>query len=145
MKMTNREYGEYVDRKTGNSPIGKNLLLSFITGGAICCVGQALADGYGALGLDKETAAAAVSVTLVFIGTFLTAVGVYDDIARFAGGGTLVPITGFANAMAAPSLEFRSEGRITGTCAKMFTVAGPVIVLGVTASVVYGLLLAMAG
>ena len=145
MKMTNSEYKKYVDAKTGNSPCFKNLLRAFIVGGIICCIGQGLSDGFGAMGLDKESAATAVSVTLVFIGVFLTDIGVYDDIARFAGGGTLVPITGFANSMAAPALEFQSEGRITGTCAKMFTIAGPVIVLGVSASVVYGIILVLIG
>ena len=107
-------------------------------GGAICCLGQAIGDGYQALGLTEEDASTAVSMTLVFLSTCFTALGLYHKLARHAGAGTLVPITGFANAVASPAIDFRAEGVVTGTAVKMFSVAGPVIVFGTTASVVYG-------
>ena len=118
---------------------------AFVVGGLICCLGQGLNVFFTNMGLGKEDASTAVSVTLVFLGSALTAIGIYDDIARFAGAGTLVPITGFSNAVASPALEFRREGIITGTCARMFVIAGPVIVCGVSASVVYGLVLLLLG
>ena len=145
MKMTKTEYNEYVKKRQSPSPLGKDLLFAFLVGGAICCVGQALRLLYEKLGLSSEDAGTAVSVTLVFTGAVLTALGIYDDIARFAGAGTLVPITGFSNAVCSPALEFRREGIITGTCSKMFVIAGPVIVCGITASVVYGLVLLLTG
>ena len=141
MKMTNEEYKRYAERRAPRSQTGGNMLRAFLYGGAICCVGQALLNLYSALGLDAETAGTACSITLVFLGAALTAAGVYDDIAKRAGAGTLVPITGFANSVAAPALEFKTEGFITGTAAKMFVIAGPVVVYGASAGVVYGLLL----
>ena len=141
MKMTNEEYKRYAERRAPRSQTGGNMLRAFLYGGAICCVGQAFLNLYTALGLDAETAGTACSITLVFLGAALTAAGVYDDIAKRAGAGTLVPITGFANSVAAPALEFKTEGFITGTAAKMFVIAGPVIVYGASAGVVYGLLL----
>lgn len=145
MKMSNQDYGEYVKKKSPNSKLLPNMLKAFLIGGLICCIGQAIMDGYSGFGLGEENAATATSVTLVFIGALLTGIGVYDQIAKFAGAGTLVPITGFANSVVAPALEFKSEGYITGTAAKMFVIAGPVIVYGVTASVVYGIILALFG
>ncbi len=141
MKMTNEEYKRYAERRAPRSQTGGNMLRAFLYGGAICCVGQAFLNLYSALGLDAETAGTACSITLVFLGAALTAAGVYDDIAKRAGAGTLVPITGFANSVAAPALEFKTEGFITGTAAKMFVIAGPVVVYGASAGVVYGLLL----
>ena len=141
MKMTNEEYKRYAERRAPRSQTGGNMLRAFLYGGAIGCVGQALLNLYTALGLDAETAGTACSITLVFLGAALTAAGVYDDIAKRAGAGTLVPITGFANSVAAPALEFKTEGFITGTAAKMFVIAGPVVVYGASAGVVYGLLL----
>ncbi|MGE4484237.1 MAG: stage V sporulation protein AC [Oscillospiraceae bacterium] len=140
MKMTNKDYGDYVKQKSPNSPMGKNLVLAFIVGGLICCIGQAITNGYAAAGLSKEDAATATSITLVFLGAFLTGLGIYDNIAKFAGAGTLVPITGFANSVVAPALEFKSEGYVTGMSAKMFIISGPVIVFGISASVLYGLI-----
>ena len=145
MKMTNGEYGKYVAEHAPGSKTGRNMLRAFVSGGAICALGQLLLIGYARLGLRQEDAATAVSVTLILLGAALTAFGVYDDLARFAGAGTLVPITGFANSVAAPALEFRTEGYITGTAAKMFLIAGPVIVYGIGASVIYGLILYFAG
>lgn len=142
--MTNEEYKKYADRHAPRSPILKNMLFAFLIGGFICCLGQLAGVLYGTVcGLDKDAAASAVSVTLVFIGALLTGLGVYDDIAKIAGAGTLVPITGFANSVVAPALEFKTEGFISGTAAKMFIIAGPVIVYGISASVVYGLLLVL--
>lgn len=143
--MTNQEYNEYVKKKSPNSPMWQNLIKAFISGGIICCVGQGIINGYGSLGLSEESAATATSITLVFIGALLTGLGVYDKLAKFSGAGTLVPITGFANSVAAPALEFKSEGIVTGMAAKMFIIAGPVIVFGVFSSVIYGIILAAVG
>ena len=141
MDMSNQEYSKYVDGKAQKSPIWKNMLWAFVIGGLICTAGQGLLDLYKHLGLSETAAAIAVSVTLVVIAALLTGLGVFDDIAKHAGAGTLVPITGFANAMVAPALEFKSEGLILGTGAKLFNVAGPVLVYGISTSVVYGLIL----
>ncbi len=144
-KLTNEAYNAYVQGKAKPSPLGKNLAWAFCVGGGICLLGQALLDGYGALGLDPGHARMAVSVTLIFVTALLTGVGVFDRFAKHAGAGTLVPITGFANAVVAPAMEFKQEGMIAGTAAKLFTVAGPVLVYGISASVVYGLVLWLAG
>jgi len=141
LKMTKEEYKKYTREKSPASPLPADLLRAFAVGGAICCVGQGLLLFYGSRGLSEKDAATAVSVTLVFLGAFFTGLGLYDDAAKFAGAGTLVPITGFANAVASPALEFKTEGFITGTAAKMFVIAGPVIVYGIGASVIYGVLL----
>ena len=138
--MTNREYDRLVKDISPRSPIGKNCLFAFVIGGLICTVGQVLINGYTALGLEKTDASTTASMTLVVISAFLTGLSLYDDIAKHAGAGTLVPITGFANSVAAPAVEFKTEGFILGVGAKMFTIAGPVIVYGVSASVVYGLI-----
>jgi stage V sporulation protein AC len=145
MKMTNEEYTKHVEDKAPKSPLLKNMLYAFATGGLICAGGQGLTALYEALGLEKSLVKSAVPVTLVFLGVLLTALGVYDKLARYAGAGTLVPITGFANAVASPAMEFKSEGLVLGLSARMFIVAGPVIVLGVAASVVYGLVLYLFG
>ena len=121
------------------------MLRAFLVGGAICLAGQALIDIFMALGIDQETACTGGSVSLVFLGALLTGLGVYDDMAKFAGAGTLVPITGFANSVVAPALEFKTEGFVLGTAAKMFIISGPVIVYGISASVVYGLLYVLFG
>ena len=138
--MTNEEYSKLIKDISPPSPIVKNCTWAFLVGGAICCLGQLIKTGYQALGLDEESAGTAVSMTLVLLSALLTGLSVYDDIAKHAGAGTLVPITGFANAVAAPAIEFKTEGFILGLGAKMFTIAGPVIVYGVSASVVYGLI-----
>ena len=136
--MTDKEYQKLVDQVSPNSPIGKDCFHAFWIGGLICVLGQLLINGYSALGLDKTQASTAASMTLVALSALLTGLSIYDDIAKHAGAGTLVPITGFANAVAAPAVEFKTEGFILGVGAKMFTIAGPVIVYGVSASVVYG-------
>lgn len=140
-KLSNADYNAYVKGKAKPSPLGKNLVWAFLVGGGICTVGQALLDGYTSLGLDPGHARMAVSVTLIFVTALLTGVGVFDRFAKHAGAGTLVPITGFANAVVAPAMEFKQEGMIAGTAAKLFTVAGPVLVYGISASVVYGVVL----
>lgn len=141
MDMTPKEYQAYVEQKAPKSPIVKDTLLAFLTGGAICAAGQLILNGYAGLGLDKTDAGTATSVTLVFLSALLTGLGLYTRLARFAGAGTLVPITGFANAVVSPALDFKSEGFVTGAAVKMFTIAGPVIVFGTAASVAYGVLL----
>ena len=145
MKMTPREYQDYVKAKAPKSPLLRDMLLAFLVGGAICVLGQALGNGYQRLGLAKTEAGTAVSVTLVGLSALLTGLNLYHRLARFAGAGTLVPITGFANAVAAPAIDFRSEGLVTGTAVKMFSIAGPVIVFGTLASVVYGVALMLTG
>ena len=138
--MTEKEYGKLVKDMGPRSPIGKDCLKAFLIGGLICCIGQLIMNGYLALGLNKADAGTATSMTLVTLSALLTGLSLYDDIAKHGGAGTLVPITGFANAVAAPAVEFKTEGFILGVGAKMFTIAGPVIVYGVSASVVYGLI-----
>lgn len=138
--MTDKEYGKLVSSAGPKSPIGKDCAYAFVVGGLICVIGQLLINGYTALGLEKQDAATAASMTLVALSALLTGLSLYDDIAKRAGAGTLVPITGFANAIAAPAVEFKTEGRILGTAAKMFTIAGPVIVYGIAAGVVYGVI-----
>lgn len=140
MKMTREEYAKLVQKKSPNSPCGKDLLHAFWIGGLICTVGQLVLNGWTWLGLSQEDAGTATSVSMVFLGAVLTALSVYDDIAKHAGAGTLVPITGFSNAVVSPAMEFRTEGFVLGVGAKMFTIAGPVIVYGVLSSVVYGLI-----
>ena len=141
MDMTNEEYNRYVMSKAKPSPIVKDCLWAFSVGGLICTAGQALSRLYQNWGVSKEDAGTWVSVTLVFLASLLTGLGVFDDIAKRAGAGTLVPITGFSNAMVSPALEFKSEGFITGTAVKLFTIAGPVLVYGISASVLYGIIL----
>ncbi len=138
--MTEKEYGKLIKNMAPKSPIKKDCLNAFWIGGLICCIGQLLLNGYTALGLDKENAGTATSMTLVAMSALLTGLSLYDNIAKHAGAGTLVPITGFANSVAAPAVEFKTEGFVLGVGAKMFTIAGPVIVYGVSASVVYGLI-----
>ncbi len=138
--MTEKQYDLLVKDMSPKSPMGKDCLGAFLIGGTICLIGQLLMSGYQALGLEKADASTAVSMTLVALSALLTGLSLYDDIAKHAGAGTLVPITGFANAIAAPAVEFQTEGLILGTAAKMFTIAGPVIVYGLSASVVYGII-----
>ena len=145
MDMSPKQYQEYLKSINPKSPLWKNVALAFLVGGAICCLGQALSDWYRFLGLQLEDAATATSVSLVFLSALFTGLGLYHKLARHAGAGTLVPITGFANAVASPAIDFRAEGVVTGTAVKMFTVAGPVIVFGTAASAVYGLVLWLLG
>lgn len=139
--MTNQEYEKYVSAKAKPSPMAKDLVWAFCVGGAICAIGQAFLNFYQRAGLDKTAAGTATSVTLILAAAVCTGLGVFDDLAKHAGAGTLVPITGFANSMVSPALEFKSEGLITGTAAKLFVIAGPVLTYGISASVIYGIIL----
>jgi stage V sporulation protein AC len=141
MEISKQEYQKFVQDRAESSPIVKDCLLAFAIGGGICVVGQAIMDGWTAMGLDKTDAGTATSICLVFLAVLLTGLNLYNKLARYGGAGTLVPITGFANAVASPAIDFKSEGLVTGMAAKMFTVAGPVIVFGVAASVIYGVVL----
>lgn len=136
-----KEYDSIVKKNSPKSKCFVNSIKAFLIGGAICVAGQGLLDLYKALGIEEKTSKTLMSVTLVFLGILLTAIGVYDKIAKHAGAGTLVPITGFANAVSSPAIEFKSEGYVAGLGAKLFIIAGPVIVYGVSASVIYGAVL----
>lgn len=138
--MTERQYSRLVDELSPKSPVLKDCFNAFWIGGLICVIGQLFMDWYQSMGLAERQASAAASMSLVALSALLTGLSVYDDIAKVAGAGTLVPITGFANSVSAPAVEFKTEGYITGLGVKMFTIAGPVIVYGVTASVVYGVI-----
>ena len=138
MERTKREYLDYVNSIGPKSPMLKNVLLAFLVGGSICTLGQLIFNGFSALGLDQTDAGMLTSCSLVLLSVLATGLSLYDDLAKRAGAGTLVPITGFANAVAAPAIEFRTEGMVLGTAVKMFSIAGPVIVYGLSASVVYG-------
>lgn len=138
--MEKKEYKKYVEKRASKSPILKNCIFAFITGGIICVIGELLKNLYMNLGMDKLDASSLVSVTLIFIAILLTGIGVFDDIARFAGAGTLVPITGFANAVASPAIDTKSEGFIFGVGAKIFTIAGPVILFGTLSGAIYGVI-----
>ena len=136
--MTEKEYGKMVDRMAPKSPILKNCLKAFVVGGLICLLGQVIMELYQIWGVSKENSATGASMTLVALSALFTGLSLYDNLAKHAGAGTLVPITGFANAVSSAAIEFKTEGFILGVGAKMFTIAGPVIVYGVSASVVYG-------
>ena len=140
LRIDEARYAEMVRELSPPSPLVRDMVKAFLVGGTICVLGQLILDGYQALGLDQEAAGTAEAITMVFLGALLTGLGVYDKLARHAGAGTLVPITGFANAVASPAMEFRREGLVSGMAAKMFTIAGPVLVFGVGSSVVYGLI-----
>ena len=141
MDMTPKEYQAYVKEKAPSSPIVRDCLRAFLVGGLICALGQAIQNGWLAAGLTKDDAGAATACSLVLLSAVLTGLNVYSNIGRFGGAGSLIPITGFANAVVSPAIDFKAEGLITGMAAKMFTVAGPVIVFGSLASVVYGVVL----
>ena len=145
MNMSNKDYDKFVQERAEKSPIVKNCLFAFFIGGGICVLGQAIMDWFLSLGLEKTDAGTAVSVSLVALSALLTGLNLYNKLGRYGGAGTLVPITGFANAVVSPAIDFKTEGFVTGMAAKMFTVAGPVIVFGVTASVIYGVILMIFG
>ena len=137
---TKKEYQEYVNKKSPNSPILKNCFRSFIVGGFICTIGQFIMEFCKFKGLDNEIAATITSISLIFLSAFLTSLNLFNRIGKFAGAGSLVPITGFANSIVSPAIEYKSEGYIMGVGAKMFTVAGPVLVYGISTSVIIGIL-----
>lgn len=140
MRMSNEEYNQYVQTLAPKSPLFKDVFFAFLIGGAICTLAQFIQNGYGKLGLNQELAGTATSVSMIFLGALLTGLSVFDDIAKVAGAGTLVPITGFANSIVASAMEFKSEGYILGMSGKMFTIAGPVLVFGISSSVVVGII-----
>ena len=140
MDMTPQEYQTYVQKTAPKSPIVKDTALAFVIGGLICVLGQLIQNFWSSQGLDTQDAGTATSCTLVFLSALLTGLNLYNKLARFAGAGTLVPITGFANSVVSPAIDFKSEGFVTGMAAKMFQIAGPVIVFGVSASAIYGLI-----
>ncbi len=141
MKQTKKQYQEYVNKISPKSPILKNILFAFLVGGAISMLGQFFMDFYANnLSMSKELSRTTASITLIFLSALLTGLGLYPKLAKFAGAGTLVPITGFANAVASAAIEFRREGYVLGLAAKMFTIAGPVLVYGISSSIFLGLL-----
>ena len=141
MKYSQQEYQDYLNQKSPNSKLGKNMIWAFIIGGLICVIGQAFFDWYSkALKLGEEDARTAVSITMIFLGALFTGLNLYQKLAKHAGAGTLVPITGFANAIVSPAMEFKREGLVLGLAAKMFVIAGPVLVYGITASVAVGII-----
>ena len=140
MNMDANAYKKFAKAHAPKSPVLKDCLRAFLVGGAICAFAEAIFHGYLALGMTEENVKTLVPVTLIFLASLLTGLGVFDDIAKFAGAGTLVPITGFANAVASPAIDDKSEGLVLGVGAQMFTIAGPVIVYGVLTSVIYGAL-----
>ena len=137
--MKKKEYKTYVDKMTPNSPIVKDVVFAFLIGGAICTIGQFFFNMYESFGIKEDCVAMLTSSTMVFLGALFTGFGLYDNLAKYAGAGTIVPITGFANAVASPANEFKSEGYILGLAVKMFSVAGPVIVYGIASGFVAGI------
>lgn len=137
---TKKDYQKYVDEKTPNSPIWLNIIKAFFVGGLICLIGQFISDFWSSRGLDQEATSSATSITLIFLGIFLTAINVYNKIGKFAGAGSIVPITGFANSISSPAIEFKSEGLVLGVGAKLFQIAGPVLVYGISTSMAIGLI-----
>ncbi len=140
MSISNSDYSKMTDKASPNSPVVQNCIRAFLFGGGICLFAQVLNTLYEKIGLNADEVKLATPSTVIIITAILTGIGVFDKIARYAGAGTIVPITGFANSIAAPAVEFQTEGLILGTCAKMFTIAGPVLVFGTAASAIYGLI-----
>ena len=138
--MNEKEYGEYVEKRAKKSPILKNCIFAFIFGGGICTLGQGFFHLYTFLGLKETDARTVVCITLIFLASLLTGLGVFDNIARIAGAGTLVPITGFSNAVTSQAIDTKSEGFVLGVGAKIFTIAGPVILYGTATGVIYGII-----
>lgn len=145
MSPTAKEYNEMSKKASPPSPFFRNLICAFLIGGLICTIGQGLLDLYKMAGLEEITAASTTSITLIFLSALLTGLNVYDNIAKYGGAGTLVPITGFANAMVSPALEYKTEGYVMGIGTKLFSIAGPVIVYGTSASILYGIILYLVG
>lgn len=138
--FTKDEYSEYVKRVSPNSKLFTNIIKAFVVGGIICVIGQIIINILKARGLDKDVVSSITSIIMVFLGAFLTALNVYDEIGRFAGAGSIVPITGFANSVVSPAMEFKTEGYIMGMGARMFVIAGPVIVFGICSSIIVGII-----
>ena len=145
MDLDKQRYQKLLEEKSPPSPLWRDCLLAFLIGGAICATGEGVSHFWQARGLDTTDTAAATAITMVFFGALLTCLHLYEKIAKHAGAGTIVPITGFANAIVSPAMEFKSEGLVLGLGAKLFAVAGPVLVYGISASVIYGLILYLMG
>ena len=143
--MTIKEYKKFSDKRIPPSDWGIKLIKAFVSGGIICIIGQGISDFISSYGFQKDAVSSFTSIILIFLGGFLTALDIYDSIAKFAGAGTIVPITGFANAVVSPAIEFKSEGMVLGMSAKMFVIAGPVLVYGITTSIICGLFLLIFG
>lgn len=139
MNMNKSDYKKYADSKSKKSPVFANIIKAFLIGGFICVIGQALTELYKTLGYDKELSGTLASISLIFCSALLTSLNIYDKIAKIAGAGTLVPITGFANSVVSPAIEFKDEGYVTGVAANIFKIAGPVITYGIIASVLSGI------
>lgn len=145
MKLDQQQYQQLLKDKSPKSPLWKDCLKAFVIGGLICTVGEGVRQFWQSRGLETEDTAAATAITMVFLGAFFTCLHLYEKLAKHAGAGTIVPITGFANAIVSPAMEFKSEGLVLGLGAKLFAIAGPVLVYGISASVIYGLILLMTG
>lgn len=145
MDLTPQEYEQMVQKQSKPSPLLRDMLWAFVIGGIICTIGQAILEFWKSTGLNEQDSATATSITLIGLAALLTGLHLYEKIAKHAGAGTLVPITGFSNSVASPALEFKAEGLILGTAAKMFIIAGPVLVYGISASIVYGVILVFLG
>lgn len=137
-----KTYQQYVKKNAPKSPMLRTLVSAFIVGGIICCIGEGFGDMYRAIlpGIDEKTVAIYESCTMIFLGSLFTALGIYDKLGQFAGGGSIIPITGFANSVVSPAIEYNREGVFFGVCAKMFVIAGPIIVFGVVSSALVGLI-----
>lgn len=138
--MTKDEYRKYVDKKSPNSKLIRNIIRAFVVGGLICVVGQFFSNAYTRMGANKDTAASLTSMTMIFLGIAFTAANIYDELGRFAGAGSIVPITGFANSIVSPAMEYKSEGYVMGIGARMFLIAGPVLVYGISSSIIIGII-----
>ena len=138
--MSKEEYKKYVDKKSPDSKLFLNISRAFLVGGLICTLGQFFMNSFKAMGLDKDITASLTSVVMIFLGVLFTALNIYDDLGRFAGAGSIVPITGFANSIASPAMEYKSEGFVMGIGTRMFLVAGPVLVFGVSTSILVGII-----
>ena len=136
---TNKTYQNYVDKKSPNSPIVKNCIMAFLIGGLICSIGQVIFSYCEFKGLDETSSGTVVSIILIGLSAFLTGLNIFNKIGKIAGAGSLIPITGFANSIVAPAMEYKSEGYVMGVGAKMFTIAGPVLVYGISTSIIVGL------
>lgn len=138
--MTREEYKKYVDSKSSDSKVIRNVCRAYLVGGLICAVGQFFSNSFKQMGFDPEITSSLTSMTMVFLGVLFTGLNVYDDLGRFAGAGSIVPITGFANSIVSPAMEYKSEGYVLGIGARMFLIAGPVLVYGISASIVAGMI-----
>ena len=138
--MTREEYRKYVDSKSTDSKLLRNILRAYLVGGLICALGQFFTNSFRQMGFDADTVASLTAMTMVFLGVAFTGLNIYDDLGRFAGAGSIVPITGFANSIVSPAMEYKSEGYVLGIGARMFLIAGPVLVYGISASIVAGII-----